>query len=77
MPCVPSPCPGKHWRLRSDENEQQLKVKRIILHPHYKPNTFENDVALVELLESPTLNDFVMPICLPEEPQQEGTSSSP
>ncbi|XP_004577830.1 mannan-binding lectin serine protease 1 isoform X3 [Ochotona princeps] len=63
---------GKHWRLRSDENEQQLKVKRIILHPQYKPNTFENDVALVELLESPSLNDFVMPICLPEEPQQEG-----
>nr|XP_012326287.1 mannan-binding lectin serine protease 1 isoform X4 [Aotus nancymaae] len=63
---------GKHWRLRSDENEQHLGVKHIALHPQYVPNTFENDVALVELLESPVLNTFVMPICLPEGPQQEG-----
>ncbi|XP_025863132.1 mannan-binding lectin serine protease 1 isoform X3 [Vulpes vulpes] len=63
---------GKHWRRRSDENEQHLRVKRIFLHPLYDPNTFENDVALVELLESPVLNDFVMPICLPEEPPEEG-----
>ncbi|XP_047421264.1 mannan-binding lectin serine protease 1 isoform X2 [Sciurus carolinensis] len=64
---------GKHWRLRSDENEQHLGVKHVILHPLYNPNTFENDVALVELLESPMLNDFVMPLCLPKEPSQEGT----
>ncbi|XP_041587806.1 mannan-binding lectin serine protease 1 isoform X3 [Vulpes lagopus] len=63
---------GKHWRRRSDENEQHLRVKRIFLHPLYDPNTFENDVALVELLESPVLNDFVMPICLPDEPPEEG-----
>ncbi|XP_045395851.1 mannan-binding lectin serine protease 1 isoform X3 [Lemur catta] len=63
---------GKHWRIRSDESEQHLRVKRIILHPLYDPQTFENDVALVELLDSPTLNQFVMPICLPEEPPQEG-----
>ena len=73
MPHMSSSCPGKHWRLRSDENEQHLGVKHITLHPQYDPNTFENDVALVELLESPVLNAFVMPICLPEGPQQEGT----
>ncbi|XP_006156799.1 mannan-binding lectin serine protease 1 isoform X1 [Tupaia chinensis] len=63
---------GKHSRVRSDKNEQHLRVKRITLHPQYNPSTFENDVALVELLESPVLNNYVMPICLPEEPQQEG-----
>ncbi|XP_030185672.1 mannan-binding lectin serine protease 1 isoform X3 [Lynx canadensis] len=63
---------GKHWRRRSDENEQHLRVKRVFLHPLYDPNTFENDVALVELLESPVLSDYVMPICLPEGPPQEG-----
>ncbi|XP_049736501.1 mannan-binding lectin serine protease 1 isoform X3 [Elephas maximus indicus] len=63
---------GKHWRLQSDENEQHLMVKRIILHPLYSPTTFENDVGLVELLKSPMLNDFVMPICLPEGPPEEG-----
>ncbi|XP_049631656.1 mannan-binding lectin serine protease 1 isoform X3 [Suncus etruscus] len=64
---------GKHWRLRSDENEQHFRVKHVFLHPLYVPSTFENDVALVELLESPKLNNFVMPICLPEGPTEEGT----
>ncbi|XP_004675137.1 PREDICTED: mannan-binding lectin serine protease 1 isoform X2 [Condylura cristata] len=63
---------GKHWRRRSDETEQHLGVKHIFLHPLYDPNTFENDVALLELLESAKLNDFVMPICLPERPPPEG-----
>ncbi|EHB12500.1 Mannan-binding lectin serine protease 1 [Heterocephalus glaber] len=63
---------GKHWRLRSDADEQHLRVKQVILHPLYNPSTFENDVALLELLESPVLNNFVMPVCLPEEPSQEG-----
>ncbi|XP_012386524.2 mannan-binding lectin serine protease 1 isoform X3 [Dasypus novemcinctus] len=63
---------GKHWRRRSDENEQHLMVKHIIIHPLYNPNTFENDVGLVELSKNAVLNDFVMPICLPEGPAQEG-----
>ncbi|XP_059955257.1 mannan-binding lectin serine protease 1 isoform X2 [Mesoplodon densirostris] len=63
---------GKHWRYRSDENEQSLNVKQIFLHPLYNPNTFENDIALVELSKSPVLSDFVMPICLPQGPSQEG-----
>nr|XP_019607659.1 PREDICTED: mannan-binding lectin serine protease 1 isoform X2 [Rhinolophus sinicus] len=63
---------GKHWRLRSDETEQHLAVKHIFLHPLYDPETFENDVALVELSKGPVLNDFVMPICLPERPPEEG-----
>ncbi|XP_028639726.1 mannan-binding lectin serine protease 1 isoform X3 [Grammomys surdaster] len=64
---------GKHWRRRSDEDEQHLRVKRIMLHPLYNPSTFENDLGLVELSESPRLNDFVMPVCLPEQPSTEGT----
>lgn len=63
---------GKHWRYRSDGTEQHLVVKHIFLHPFYDPNTFENDVALVELLKGPVLNDFVMPICLPDRPPEEG-----
>lgn len=77
MPPMPSPCLGKHWRRRSDENEQSLTAKQIFLHPQYNPTTFENDVALVELSESPVLNDFVMPICLPQGPPQQGTLPHP
>ncbi|XP_076404745.1 mannan-binding lectin serine protease 1 isoform X3 [Peromyscus maniculatus bairdii] len=64
---------GKHRRHRSDEHEQHLSVKRITLHPLYDPSTFENDLGLVELSESPRLNNFVMPVCLPEHPSGEGT----
>ncbi|XP_052014699.1 mannan-binding lectin serine protease 1 isoform X2 [Apodemus sylvaticus] len=64
---------GKHWRRRSDEDEQHLHVQSIRLHPLYDPSTFENDLGLVELSESPRLNDFVMPVCLPEQPSTEGT----
>lgn len=64
---------GKHWRRRSDEDEQHLRVQSITLHPLYDPSTFENDLGLVELSESPRLNDFVMPICLPEHPSTQET----
>lgn len=67
---------GKHRRHRSDEHEQHLSVKRITLHPLYDPSTFENDLGLVELSESPRLNNFVMPVCLPEHPSGEGTCLS-
>lgn len=76
MPRVPS-CPGKHWRSKSEATEQHLRVKQIFLHPLYNYRTFENDVALLELSKGPVLNDFVMPICLPEMPSEEGTSPHP
>ncbi|CAN0525971.1 unnamed protein product [Rangifer tarandus platyrhynchus] len=63
---------GKLRRTQSDENEQSLSVKQVFLHPLYNANTYENDVALVELSRGPVLNDFVMPICLPQEPLEEG-----
>ncbi|XP_065798385.1 mannan-binding lectin serine protease 1 isoform X2 [Muntiacus reevesi] len=63
---------GKLRRIQSDENEQSLSVKQVFLHPLYNPKTYENDVALVELSRGPVLNDFVMPICLPQGPPEEG-----
>ncbi|XP_010852216.1 PREDICTED: mannan-binding lectin serine protease 1 isoform X2 [Bison bison bison] len=63
---------GKLRRTQSDENEQSLSVKQLFFHPLYNPNTYENDVALLELSRDPVLNDFVMPICLPQRPPEEG-----
>ncbi|KAJ1071115.1 hypothetical protein K5549_016043, partial [Capra hircus] len=63
---------GKLRRTQSDENEQSLSVKQVFFHPLYNPNTYENDVALLELSRGPVLNDFVMPICLPQGPPEEG-----
>lgn len=74
MSHMPSSCPGKLRRTQSDENEQSLRVKQVFFHPLYNPNTYENDVALLELSRGPVLNDFVMPICLPQRPPEEGTA---
>lgn len=38
--------------LRANEGKR-IKVKRIILHPDYNPQTYNNDIALIEL-EVPT-----------------------
>ncbi|XP_056663670.1 mannan-binding lectin serine protease 1 isoform X4 [Monodelphis domestica] len=62
---------GKHRTLRRDDTEQQLQPKKLILHPSYNAKTIKNDLALIELLNEPVMNDYVMPICLPEGPLQE------
>lgn len=42
-------------------------VKRVIVHRKYDPDTFENDLALLEL-ESPVKFDaHIIPICLPRD----------
>lgn len=41
-------------------------VKRMIVHRNYKPDTFENDIALLELESAFEVQPHVIPICLPE-----------
>lgn len=43
------------------------QVKRMIIHRNYNQDTFENDIALLEL-ESPfEIQPHIVPICLPED----------
>lgn len=42
-------------------------VKRMIVHRDYNSNTFENDIALLELETAFEVQPHVIPICLPEE----------
>ena len=42
-------------------------VKRMIIHRQYNAQTFENDIALLELLSPIRDEPNVMPICLPSE----------
>lgn len=42
-------------------------VKRMIVHRDYNPNTFENDIALLELETGFEVQPHVIPICLPKE----------
>ncbi|XP_060098732.1 mannan-binding lectin serine protease 1 [Heteronotia binoei] len=59
---------GKHRTQRPDDTEQHLPPKSLVLHPSYRAATLENDIGLVELSEEAALNDFVMPVCIPEGP---------
>ncbi|KAG8581590.1 hypothetical protein GDO81_007728 [Engystomops pustulosus] len=57
---------GKHKTWKTDDTEQVLQAKTLILHPKYNSSTFQNDLALLELSSKASLNDYVMPVCLPE-----------
>ncbi|XP_042312562.1 LOW QUALITY PROTEIN: mannan-binding lectin serine protease 1 [Sceloporus undulatus] len=57
---------GKHRTQRKDDTEQHFQAQTIFIHPSYNPATFEYDIALVEMAEEATLNNYVMPICFPD-----------
>jgi secreted trypsin-like serine protease len=48
------------------------KVKRMIVHRDYNPNTFENDIALLELESKFEVQPHVVPICMPEDEEYTG-----
>ncbi|NXL49711.1 TMPSC protease, partial [Podilymbus podiceps] len=48
---------GKHTVKR--------KIRSIIVHPEFKRETFENDIALFELNSAVRYSDAIQPICLP------------
>ena len=53
-----------------DGTEQTYKVLRIVRHPSYNPSTKDSDIALLEMNEEATLNNYVGIACLPtEEPK--------
>lgn len=56
---------GLHTQGSSNEWTVRRRVKRITAHPKYDPFTYDNDVALMELDQELTLNQYVWPICLP------------
>ncbi|XP_068948653.1 transmembrane protease serine 12-like [Petaurus breviceps papuanus] len=47
------------------QNHKRIKIDNIIIHPEFKQDTFENDIALIHLKDPVTYNDFIQPICLP------------
>ncbi|XP_072264366.1 mannan-binding lectin serine protease 1-like [Pyxicephalus adspersus] len=57
---------GKHRSLKQDDSEQIFQAKNLFLHPNYNSSTFQNDIALVELSQQAFLNNYVMPVCIPE-----------
>lgn len=57
---------GKLHTNKPDRGKEQIvEPKGIFIHPYYSVETFDNDVALIQLSRRVTYTDYVRPICLP------------
>ncbi|XP_059846858.1 mannan-binding lectin serine protease 1 isoform X2 [Hypanus sabinus] len=56
------------------QKEEAIKrmVEKIIVHKAFDPRTYNNDIALVKMKEKVSMNDFVMPLCLPSLRETDG-----
>ncbi|XP_051869414.1 coagulation factor VII-like [Pristis pectinata] len=57
---------GEHVLNEEEGTEQKRNVSEMIQHENYNPNTVDNDIAMLKLDVPITLNDYAVPICLPE-----------
>uniref|UniRef100_A0A4X2KJ02 Peptidase S1 domain-containing protein n=1 Tax=Vombatus ursinus TaxID=29139 RepID=A0A4X2KJ02_VOMUR len=56
---------GVHNLLQRHRKTKKIKIKAIIIHPQFIPDTYANDIALFHLKSTLSYNDYVQPICLP------------
>ncbi|KAM3872280.1 suppressor of tumorigenicity 14 protein homolog [Diretmus argenteus] len=56
---------GLHVQSQNNKWTVKRNVKQIIPHPAYNHQTYDNDIALMELDSNITLNQNIWPICLP------------
>ena len=49
--------------------QERVGVTNILIHDNYKPETHENDIALVQLDREVTFNRYIHTVCLPEANQ--------
>uniref|UniRef100_A0A672GH65 Coagulation factor VII, like n=1 Tax=Salarias fasciatus TaxID=181472 RepID=A0A672GH65_SALFA len=53
-------------KKRPDEDEQLIKIQKIILHPHFHSFTFDSDIALLFLARPALRGPTATPVCLPD-----------
>ncbi|KAK3531404.1 hypothetical protein QTP70_018201 [Hemibagrus guttatus] len=56
---------GDYDKFRRDEDEQRIKVEKVVAHPHFHDYTFDSDIALLYLAEPVVFSSVVSPVCLP------------
>ena len=56
---------GDHNRNVTEGTEQEISVRRWIIHPRWNASNGNNDIALLQLTRPAMLNDRVRPVCLP------------
>ncbi|XP_040164888.1 polyserase-2-like [Anopheles arabiensis] len=55
---------GQIHLKKASEYTQIHGVQEIILHPQFRSNSFNNDIALIKLNSNITMNKYVQPVCL-------------
>lgn len=61
---------GKYDQTSAEPTETVTKIAHIIKHPHFSNETFDNDIALVKLVQHITFTDYIAPICLPSAAEE-------
>ncbi|CAG2119009.1 unnamed protein product, partial [Medioppia subpectinata] len=58
---------GEHniYRKTKDDAEVDYNVIKVTAHPDFEPQTYKNDVAILQLAQKVRFNRRVWPICLP------------
>ena len=56
---------GQHNSNQQEASAKNYNVKRLIIHPDYNEQTYDNDIALVEVSSDIIWSTFVIPVCLP------------
>ncbi|KAK5928772.1 hypothetical protein CgunFtcFv8_010065 [Champsocephalus gunnari] len=57
---------GDYDKRRPDPMEQQLKVQKVFVHPHFHSFTFDSDIALLFLSGPVRRGPTAAPACLPD-----------
>ena len=47
-------------------NQKTVEVSRILNHPLFNSNNFENDISLIQLKQQVSYQRNIIPICLPK-----------
>jgi len=58
---------GEHNLGMNEGSEQKIQVKKAFVHPQYNDRTTENDIALIQLAQELTFDDYTQPACLPKK----------
>lgn len=57
---------------RDKHSATSRSVEQIILHPHFQPANYDNDIALLRLSQKVEFTELIRPVCLPPQHQQVG-----
>ncbi|NXN34733.1 TMPSC protease, partial [Rhinoptilus africanus] len=66
---------GVHNLQKNGRHAVKRKIRSITVHPEFKRETFENDIALFELGYAVRYSGYIQPICLPPPDLPPGTQN--